>query len=403
MFRRWWNNQLWRLCAGYFCDAVAANMLGPLLVMSMVARAVDPATIGAIAALLPLASIASLFATPRLVGRFGVRQVFLLALVVGGLATIGFALTTQVLLWALLAVAAGLSSGVRYVLAESAVSLLAPPEARGRSMALFQTVIGASLFVASGLLMLVGATTVLPFLMMLVALIGALLIIRTLPLPALAERQERARGRLHIIAQVGPLVLIAAFLSGLFEAGTGTAMPLYGISSGLSATFATALVTMIGLGSFFQYPFGALADRFPLRHVMLATACITVLGALLLPLAHALPMILWGLSFVWGSLGGGLYTLATIKIGGAFRGAQLVAASSVAQFAYTIGSMIGPAVGGLAIELSPDFGMAITFAGIGLIGLIAMVFLTERKHYAAPEPTATVRATSGFERIGAGG
>ena len=380
MLRQFGRNRLWRLYAGYFFDAVSANALVPLMALCMAARNVEPAMIGAVAAVLPLAYIAALMVTGRLVGHFGGRAVYGAALVLGIIAAVSFTLVTSLVAWAWFGALAGFAGGMRYIIAESLVPAFAPAEARGRAMATFQSIVGAAMFVSSGLLMTVQLSPALPFLLAAALLVVAMGLLWTLEMPV-ADAPVRTRNRWRVIGQVGPLVLIAAFLSGLFEAGTSTALPMYGVVTGLSATLAAALVTMIGLGSFFQYPFGMLADRFPLPRVIVGTAIITVFGALLLPLAHTTPLLLWGLSFLWGSLGGGLYTLASIQLGGTFRGPQLVSASSVAQFAYTIGSVVGPALGGVALDISPDFGVAAIFAGVGMIGLAGMLLLTRRESY----------------------
>ncbi|MBC8163511.1 MAG: MFS transporter [Roseiflexaceae bacterium] len=372
---------MWRLYIGYFFDAVSSNALALLLAFSLVGRGVDPALVGAIVAILPLAYMAALLCTARLVTRFGGRAVLCAALLVGVFATLGFALVESLGAWVFFGALAGFASGVRYIIAESLVPVFAPPEARGRAMATFQSVVGAAMFASSGLLMASQISPQLPFVLAAVLLGLALLALSPLDTPA-ATAAGGVRGRWQLLGQVGPLVLIAAFLSGLFEAGTGTVLPLYGLATGLSATLAAALVTVIGLGSFCQYPFGLLADRFPLPRIMLGTALVTVVGSLLLPLAASVPPLLWGLSFLWGSLGGGLYTLASIQLGGEFRGPQLVSASAMAQFAYTVGNMLGPALGGVALNLSPDFGVAATFAGIGLIGLAGMLVLTRRQQAA---------------------
>lgn len=126
---------------------------------------------------------------------------------------------------------------------------------------------------------------------------------------------------------------------------------------------------------------------------MLAATVLLVVASLLLPLALRFPAVLWLLGFVWGMLGGGLYTLAMIRIGATLRGMQLVQGTTAIFFAYIIGSIIGPVLGGIGLSFAPTYGLSIVFGSVGLAGLGVMVIANtpymRRKHrlpIAVPKP-----------------
>ncbi|NTU83292.1 MAG: MFS transporter, partial [Chloroflexales bacterium] len=279
-------------------------------------------------------------------------------------------------------------------IAESWVPALASAETRGRALALYQTTVGASAFLGSGLLLLTGIGGAAPRVIAVVAaMIGAALLwSQQAPASAADPGAGRARGGLRgLLAQVGPLVLGAALLGGLFEAGLAVALPLFGLALGAGPAMAAGLVTALGLGSLAQYPFGALADRLPWPRVMVGTAALLAASALLMPLAHRWPWLLLALGVVWGSAGGGLYTLAAIRNGALWRGHQLVGVSVVTQFSYMIGEAAGPAMGGLAIDLSPAYGLPALVAGAAALGLAAMLGAT-RAPAREPRPSLAARA-----------
>ena len=385
MIRQQSKTQMLRFLVGFFAQTIPGVMLTPMLALSMAARGVDAALIGALAAVGSLAYMAALPAAPALLRRLGERRTFRLALVVGALATGGLTLTDAPAVWAALFALSGLSAGLRYTVAESWAPALAPDEARGQAVALFQTSIGAGFFVGSGMLLLVGIHGPAPRAVILAATVASLLLLWPMRAPApTAPPVALTRARVGLrgaVAQVGPLVLGAALLGGLFESGLTVALPLYGLVAGLSPTLAAGLVTAMGLGSLAQYPFGYLADRLPWARVVLGAAGLIVVSALLLPLAQAWPALLLLLGLIWGSAGGGLYTLATIRNGELWRGPQLVAASVVTQLAYMVGDAVGPALGGLAIDLAPQLGLPALVASAGVTILAVMLWAGR----AAPE------------------
>ena len=377
------KTQMLRFLVGFFVQTIPGVMLTPMLALSMAARGVDAALIGALVAVGSLAYMAALPAAPVLLRRLGERRTFRLALVTCALATVGLTLSDSPALWAALLALSGLAAGLRYTVAESWVPALASDETRGQSVALFQTSIGAGFFVGSGMLMLVGIHGLAPRAVILATTLAAVALLWPMRAPAPAAAlptPTRARAGLRgAVAQVGPLVLGAALLGGLFESGLSVALPLYGLVAGLSPTLAAGLVTAMGLGSLAQYPFGYLADRLPWTRVVLGAAGLIVASALLMPLAQAWPALLLLLGLIWGSAGGGLYTLATIRNGELWRGSQLVGASIVTQLAYMIGDAVGPALGGLAIDLAPQLGLPALVAGAGITILAVMLWTVQRQ------------------------
>jgi MFS family permease len=371
------NKQLWRYLLGFFFQTVPGAMLAPMLTLGLAAREVDATLIGALATVGSVAYILSLPAAPALIGRIGAVATQRVGLVLGALSVLGLALSDWPALWVVLYAAMGFAAGLRYTIAESWVPALAGLDARGRAVALFQTIVGASSFIGAGALLLTGTEGLLPRAIAVVATLVGVVVLWPVEAPAqpageasFALNWSSLRG---LVGQVGPAVLGAALIGGLFESGLSVALPLFGLAIGVGPALAAGLVTALGLGSLAQYPFGALADRFPWRSVALGTAGMIALSALLLPFATGWPWLLLVLGVVWGSAGGGLYTLAVISNSNRWRGKQLVGVSVVTQFAYMIGEAGGPALGGLSIDLSPQYGLPILVAGAALSGLALLL------------------------------
>jgi MFS family permease len=78
--------------------------------------------------------------------------------------------------------------------------------------------------------------------------------------------------------------------------------------------------------------------------------------------------LLWALSLVWGAASGCLYTLAMTGTAQEFPGRQVAAATTLMVLGYTTGSMLGPVLGGLAVDASPLAGVAWVFGGLAVLG-----------------------------------
>ncbi|MCS6880229.1 MAG: MFS transporter [Oscillochloridaceae bacterium] len=384
MLRRIPQYWTWRFLLGFFFQTTPAAILTPLLTLTLAERGVEAWIIGSLAATGSISYMLALAATPGLVRRYGQRSVFRAALALGAMALVGLVLVAHPLPLAGCFALAGFTAGLRFTLAESWAPALALPERRGRVMALFQTSIGAALFAGAGSLLLTGIHGPAPRALALATGLAALVLLWPMPVPAAARATPLKAGLRGALAQVGPLAFGMALLGGLFESGLSVALPLYGLQVGIGSSLATGIVTAMGLGSLAQYPFGALADRWPWRQVILGTTAAIALSALLLPLAHGAPWLLLLLGVVWGGAGGGLYTLATIRNSARLRGERLISASAVTQFAYMIGDASGPAIGGLALDLAPGFGLPALVIGAGLLGLGLILGVTESGQRSLP-------------------
>jgi predicted MFS family arabinose efflux permease len=159
-------------------------------------------------------------------------------------------------------------------------------------------------------------------------------------------------------------------------------LPLYGLSVGMSAAAAVMLVSASGLGSAtLVLPLGWLADRLAhapgrrwgdparvRRRLMRHCAGLTLIAALTLPWLLHRPWAVGALALVWGGMGGCLYTLVMVDIGSRERGIALVNGTAVLVLAYTLGGVLAPALGALALQASPAIAfpaLLIAVAGLG--------------------------------------
>lgn len=369
------------LFAATFAELAGLFMFGPLLLLTLKARGLDTAAIGAFAALQWAGLLAATPFASAWVQRLGPRR----ALLVSGavpLATVTGMVVTGNLpgflwLWVPLYFIGGLASALRWILAEATVAELAPPGRRGRVMGLFAMMIGLTFMAGPALLSALlaaglGLATAGWVAVALVAL--GLGLLWPVQLAAAASPASDAalvgwRGTWGAL-RAAPIVMLTGFVGGFFESGLAGLLPLYGLLLGFSAALSALLVSASGLGStVLALVAGEGADRLPVRRLRQACAVACMVATAALPLVPSWPPLAGLVAFVWGGAGAALYTLAMVQIGARHQGVALVNSTAVLVLAYTAGGMLAPAAGGLMLQWTPGLGFPALLLGVAALGL----------------------------------
>lgn len=368
-----------------FFELVGYFMLTPLLLLRLKGGGESTALAGLFAA---SGWLGVFFMTPfasAITQRLGRRPTLWLAALIPVIATAGFAFTPLLWLWFVFKIAAGMASGLRWVLAEAVVAEFSPPGQRGRYVGIFETMVGITFVVGPLMLAWVGADSdaalwiALGF--MAIGLLWSLLIPR-LPDAADAHSAKVGLSGVWHALLAHPLIMTVGFVGGFFESGLTSILPLYGLALGLGATVAALLVSASGLGSaLMMLPAGVLADRMahhPAQRwgdghrarlaIMRVCALITLLATLVIPFVAGTPWLAAPVAFLWGGAGGCLYTLAMIDIGSREEGITLVNSTAVLVLSYTLGGVLAPALGAAALQWAPTLGfpaLLLSVAGLG--------------------------------------
>ena len=101
------------------------------------------------------------------------------------------------------------------------------------------------------------------------------------------------------------------------------------------------LVTLGGFGIW------ALVDT-----ILIICGALTMVGALAVPLVIEDSWLIWPLLFFWGGIAYGLLTIAMGILGTRFSGSALVSANAATALAWGLGGIVGPSLGGYAMDLT---------------------------------------------------
>ena len=371
---------LWAIFGSTFFELVGYFMLTPFLVLRLSGSGVSTSVIGLFAATAWLGIFCMTPFASAITQRLGRRPTLWLAAVVPVVTAIGFLSTASLPAWFVLNLIGGMASGLRWVLAEAVVAEFAAPGQRGRTIGIFETMVGTTFVIGPTLLAWIGAQNDSALWVALALLVAGLLwslVIPQLPPAADVHSTQVGLGGVWRAFLAHPLTMAIGFVGGFFESGITSILPLYGLALGLGAAAAALLVSASGLGSaLMMLPAGMLADRLALhprqrygdeftarRHILRACAAITLLATLTLPFVAGQPWLAAPVAFVWGGAGGCLYTMVMIDIGSRESGITLVNSTAVLVLSYTLGGVLAPALGAAALQWSP----AVGFPGLLLL------------------------------------
>jgi predicted MFS family arabinose efflux permease len=197
---------------------------------------------------------------------------------------------------------------------------------------------------------------------------AALVAVAALPLlvvrsPEGGDPREAGERNLWRVLQRAPVPMIANLVFAATSGVLMTFMPLYGVSLGLSEAGVLMLVSVGAVGGIALQPLmGHLADRMS-RYLLLAGLVgASLVGTALMPLL----LVVDGWNYLYQFLAFGLraciYGLSLTLLGERFRGAELASASAVFNLMWGLGSLFGPALGGLAMTAWPPHGMPASVA-----------------------------------------
>ena len=194
---------------------------------------------------------------------------------------------------------------------------------------------------------------------------------------------EPSSGRLVTYVALAPAAMGVYLAFAMLDGILLTFLPLYGVEVGLTEATALSLMTLMAVGTIvFQWPIGWLADHMN-RMALLVYSVLLMFG-----LACGLPFVIahtpWNAVYalLFGGVIGVFYTVPMVLLGQRFKGADLAAAATVFGVVFSVGSAIGPPLGGIGMKYIGPHGIAVVMAVIIVFALPWPVFAYVRRRLA---------------------
>lgn len=329
----------------------------PLVSLVLESHGVPATWIGVNQAAAALAILALSPFVPRLLERFGVLGAMYLA--VAGIVVIFLIMPLWIdpWFWILLRFLMGGCVAIHWITSETWILAIARKETRGRTVAVYTTILAGGFACGPLLIRFIGIEGYTPF-----VLCGILLTASAVPLILAYGRTPKFPRHtglaLRRMFQIAPFVLLAAVLAGFTDMALLALLPVYGLRMGLDQGTAVIMLTVMLLGNLaLQWPLGWLADHWDRKRLLLLCAGLFVVGPVLMPLVIHAGFWLWAVLILWGAASLGVYTLGLTLLGERFSGGDLARANAAFVAFYEIGSLTGPPLGGVGMDVMGPNGL----------------------------------------------
>ncbi|WP_243523189.1 MFS transporter [Bacillus pseudomycoides] len=334
--------------------------------------------------------IGILFISPWLekpMQRFGMKPI----IVIGGFLVIislfFFTQTFSFWIWFLLRFLVGIGDHMLHVGTQTWITTTSDPSKVGRQVSIYGVFFGIGFAVGPYLASTVQYGLATPFIVStILCLIGWLLLLPTKnAFPAQDETGKENESSLSRYKQVFILAwiaLIGPLAYGALEAMLNSNLPVYALRKGWSVSDVSFLLPAFAIGGIItQIPLGILSDKYGRDRILTWTFSISTIVFLLAAVFDGYYWIVFGCMLLAGMVIGSCFSLGLGFMTDLLPRHLLPAGNILSGIAFSIGSIMGPVLGGIFIEKIQytSFFIAVMI----IMAIIALLYITYMKSQVA--------------------
>jgi len=341
----------------------------PLLALVLERQGISSSLIGISTAAQAVSGLAFALFAGSLIARVGANAVMATSLAANAVVYVLLGLFPNYYVWLPLRFLLGGFGTLLWIASEAWINALADERNRGRVIGIYTTAASVGSALGPGILLVTGSEGLLPFLVVATASAAGCLSI-LLAGDVRPEFPGRAQAGVLRFLLLAPLPILLNLAYAAIMEAFHTFFAIYAIDLGHPESAGFVIMTVTGLGGIaLQYPLGWLADH--MNRLLLLVLCVAaaLVGVLLIPtmVDAGMPGLLF--FFLFGGIIGTLYGIGVVLLGQRFRGADLAMASAAFTLMWNSGTLSGPPIAGLAMDLAGPAGLIYAMAAILLLYL----------------------------------
>jgi MFS family permease len=332
------------------------GLLIPLLTTFLEERGVSADVNGLSAAALYVGIMIASPLCAWMVGRYGYKKMILLGLSITTVAVGLIPLFTNIWVWSALRFTVGIGDSFLHYATQLWITSTALPNERGKRISQYGFFYGLGFGIGPLGLNLLSLGEHVPLWTMfalLVVTIGLAMQLKEDQEKVTSERKEEKATKHHVavVYRIGLVALCPALLYGFLEASLAGNFPVIGLREGISKGWISVLISAFVWGSLvFQIPLGILGDKIGRKRLLMAVCALGAIGMFLIP--HLMPNA-WALFVAFSLIGGligSIFSLGLAYVTDLLPSQYLPTANMIASVHFSLGSMLGPYMGGLLIK-----------------------------------------------------
>lgn len=291
--------------------------------------------------------------------------------------------------WFILRMIVGIGDQMLHFGTQTWITTTVSEESRGRSIAIYGLSFALGFTLGPLMTRLLAVNETLPFIISaLVSMIvwSAMFFVRNMwpEQDTDSIQTTSSMGRFIQTGKIAWIALLPGFGYGFLEATLHGVFPIYGLRIGHDVAVLSLIIPCFALGSILsQFPLGMLSDRFGRRRILLF---VLAAGIVCFSFAAFLEASILGLFIVFtlaGMFVGSLFSLGISYMVDLLPKALLPAGNLMIGISFSVGSISGPLLGGLFIQLFPNISFFYVIVAVLLIilGAIYMKGNNKRVHH----------------------
>lgn len=325
----------------------------------------------------------TMFFIERPVRRFGYKKVIVVGIALVTTSNLLFPVTDSLTIWFILRLLVGVGDSALHYSTQLWIVSSSPANKRGRFISLYGMSYGLGFSLGPLGINLLQFGKAVPFLVSGTFFITVLLLVLRMKneLPEAPKLSEATGNRFVKTYRIAWFVLIPGFLFGLMEASMNSNFPLYGMRIDLGQQWISLLLVSFGIGSLIlQLPLGIWSDKIGRKPILIACGIVGSITFSLIPVAHDNIPLLFVLFIISGGVVGSFYSLGLAYAADVLPRSILPAANILTSIHFSIGSILGPTLGGFGIKYIAPYSIFLFLGSAFLVfALLGFAFKPKMK------------------------
>jgi MFS family permease len=375
----------WVLVAMVMIAGFSQGMLLPLLAIMLEQIGISSSLNGLNAAGLYIGILLVSPFIEKPVRHFGYKPVIVTGLILVATSLLLFPFWQVFWFWFMLRVIVGIGDNLIHYATQVWITSTSPKAKRGRNLSIYGLAFGIGFGVGPLMTRLLVINEYLPFIIASVTSLlswGFIMLLRN----EWPDNEIETGSRLNTFARYKKVLslawfaLLPGFCYGFLEASLHGSFPVYALRSGITIEWVSILLPSFVVGSLVtQLPLGILSDKIGRKNVLLS---VLFLGSVAFTAMAFLESSMLGLLLCFiiaGMFLGSVFSLGIAYLADLIPSSLIPTGNVMVSICFALGSIVGPVVGGIFIDLFETGSIYYSISGVLLFVFIAGLLFKQRQ------------------------
>ncbi|QOY37945.1 MFS transporter [Anaerobacillus isosaccharinicus] len=319
------------------------------------------------------------------VRHFGYKPVIVTGLVLVATSLLLFPFWQVFWFWFILRVIVGIGDNLIHYATQVWITSTSPKKKRGRNLSIYGLAFGIGFGIGPLMTRLLSINEFLPFIIASVTSLLSwffILLLRNEWPDNEIETGSRLNtfSRYKKVFSLAWFALLPGFCYGYLEATLHGSFPVYALRSGITIEWVSILLPSFVVGSLItQLPLGMLSDKIGRKNVLLSVLFLGFVSFIAMAFLESSMIGLLVCFIVAGMFLGSLFSLGIAYLADLIPSSLIPTGNVVVSICFALGSIAGPVIGGIFIDVFGDGSIYYSISGMLLLVLIAGLVFSQRQ------------------------